>query len=693
MELQEYREEFLQDVKADAYASGEGSTAAFVSSMADKLVDAEVLPDFQPAFYDQIGKDRKRLRVDGYIRDEIDNTMNLIIADYEGEFDDPRTFGKSALNLCCTRVKYFVEEALSGSLSVDISTPASDLQEELKAYRKDIRKYRILVFTDAVRSSTLKEIDDFEIDGVKTEVQIWDIDRLFQICASDLGRQKVEIDFTQYSPKGLPCIKASSSTNDEYISYLCVIPGEVLADIYDEYGSALLEGNVRSFLSTKVAVNKSIRRTILEAPDKFFALNNGVSAAVHECTISTENGLSFLTSASDFQIINGGQTTASLSNTRYKDKADLSKIYVQMKLTKIGEMDEEKAGELLSEISRSSNSQNKVSEADFFARHPFHVEMEKISRRLFAPSTEGKQYNAHWFYERARGQYLQEQMRMTPGQKKKFQMQNPKNMVVSKTDLAKARNSWAEKPYIVSKGAQYSFREYANEVDAAWTADSNQFNEKYFTDSIAILIIFKTLEKMVSVQPWYQGSYRANIVTYSLALFHRLLSRHYPSFQLDLQIIWNKQSVPDSVEAVLLPVTKAVYDAITSDDRPVENVTQWCKKNNCWESVKEIDIDLPDNIKSVLIGNDSNRKAEKAAKKDQKLISGIEAQKKVLMYSGEQWAEISKFAVSRGLVGPSDVKALNMAVHIPAKLPNAVECKKLLTILDKVKGEGYKIDT
>lgn len=198
---------------------------------------------------------------------------------------------------------------------------------------------------------------------------------------------------------------------------------------------------------------------------------------------------------------------------------------------------------------------------------------------------------------------------------------------------------------------------------------------------------------MVSVQPWYQGSYRANIVTYSLALFHRLLSRHYPSFQLDLQIIWNKQSVPDSVEAALLPVTKAVYDAITSDDRPVENVTQWCKKNNCWESVKEIDIDLPDNIKSVLIGNDSNRKAEKAAKKDQKLISGIEAQKKVLMYSGEQWAEISKFAVSRGLVGPSDVKALNMAVHIPAKLPNAAECKKLLAILDKVKGEGYKIDT
>ena len=282
---------------------------------------------------------------------------------------------------------------------------------------------------------------------------------------------------------------------------------------------------------------------------------------------------------------------------------------------------------------------------------------------------------------------------MTPGQKKKFQMQNPKNMVVSKTDLAKARNSWAEKPYIVSKGAQYSFREYANEVDAAWTADSNQFNEKYFTDSIAILIIFKTVEKMVSAQPWYQGSYRANIVTYSLALFHRLLSRHYPSFQLDLQIIWNKQSVPHAVEVALLPVTKAVYDALTSNDRLVENVTQWCKNIRCWDSIKAINIDLPDDIRNVLIENDRNKKAERAAKKDQKFILGVEAQEKVLMYSGQQWAEISKFAVSRRLVGPSDIKALNTASHIPGKLPNSVECNRLLAILDKVKGEGYKIDS
>lgn len=689
MDLQEFREDFLQNVKAEAFASGDGSTAAFVNSMANYLVDTEFLPDFQPAFYDQIGKSRKRLRVDGYIRDEIDNTMNLIIADFKSEFDDPRTFGKTDLNVCESRVKNFVESAVRGDLIVDISTPASDLQDELQSYHDSIRKYRILIFTDAIKSRQLNELDEIEIDGTKTECQIWDIDRLFQICGSDIGRQTVEINFRDYTENGLPCIEASSSNNNEYLSYLCVIPGEVLANIYDKYGSALLEGNVRSFLSTKVAVNKNIRRSILENPDKFFALNNGISATTHECTVENINGTSYITSTEDFQIINGGQTTASLSNARYKDKADLSNIFVQMKLTKIGEMNDEKTDTLLNEISRASNSQNKVSDADFFARHPFHVEMEKISRRLFAPSVDGKQYNAHWFYERARGQFLQEQMRMTPAQKKKFLMQNPKNMVVSKTDFAKARNSWQEKPYVVSKGAQYSFKEYANEIDGAWSTNSLQFNEKYFTDSISLLILFRQVERIVSKQPWYQGSYRANIVTYSIALFHKLIQDQFRGKELDLQIIWNRQEVPDTIIAALIPITEAVYDTLTGE-RPVENVTQWSKQQGCWDKIKRITIFLPDSLKSVLIDEDEAKKKKKEAKGDQKIVAGLEAQKEVISITGEQWKEISIFAVGKKLIGPSDVKVLQVAVQIPNKIPNPTECKKLLKILDKVRGEGYK---
>ena len=212
-----------------------------------------------------------------------------------------------------------------------------------------------------------------------------------------MGRQDIEIDFKAYTGgKGIPCIEASSANTDDYKSYLCIIPGSTLADIYDYYGSQLLEGNVRSFLSTKVAVNKKIRETILRIPQNFFAYNNGVSATAMDLQIeSTEDGR-VITYARDFQIINGGQTTASLSNARYKDGADLSQIYVQMKLTEV-DSDADKASELIRNISRSSNSQNKVSDADFFATHPFHIRMEQISRRVLLLRQAGRNTKQNGF--------------------------------------------------------------------------------------------------------------------------------------------------------------------------------------------------------------------------------------------------------------------------------------------------------
>ena len=691
MELRDFREDFIENIKVDAYSSGEGSQAAFVSAMADCLVDAEVLPDFNPAYYDQIGRRNRRLRVDGYVLDEVDFTMNLIIADYLGEKSDPRKFGKADLTQAVNRVMHFVEACLDDTLEVDISTPPSDLRDDIQHYRTDIRNYRILIFTDAERRSTLKAIEAFDIDGKHTECQIWDIDRVFRVCGSNSGRQEIEIDFTQYTAKGIPCLRASDAISKEYEGFLCIIPGVVLANIYDRYGSALLEGNVRSFLSTKVAVNKKIRGTILNNPERFFAYNNGVSATALELTFDATGN--FITGAKDFQIINGGQTTASLSNARFKDKAPLDNIYVQMKLTKIGAMDEESATDLIRNISRSSNSQNKVSDADFFSTHPFHVEMEKFSQRIFAPAVEGQQYETHWFYERARGQYLQAQMRMTKGEQKRFKMQNPKSQVITKTDLAKVRNSWAKMPQLVSKGAQTNFVKYAESIDSAWTDNSAQFNEKYFTDSVALLIIFKRLEKIIPEQPWYQSGYRANIVTYSMAVLHLLIERQFPGRELDLQIIWNRQSVPEVIENALIPITYEVYRVITDPNRPTENVTQWCKREACWQHAQQIDITLPKEMVNVMLDHESAMAVKRAARKNQRIENGMEAQKKVLSYNKEYWAALAAFAVERHLVAPSDIAALKIAVQIPDKLPNAVQAKKLLALIKKATEDGFKYIT
>lgn len=691
MDSQEFKKDFLESAKAAASVTGEGSCASFVENMAQYLIDTEVIPEFYPSFY-KGQKGSHKYRVDGYVLDEFDYTMNLIVADYVG-IEEDRTLTNTSAKTMFKQLRYFIDIATNTDLykEIEISTPCSDLVDMLRSTRDKVRKYRLFIFTDADMSSAIKTIDIEDCNGIPVEGQIWDIERLFRVCCSEQGRQVIEIDFTEYCESGIPCLEASSAVTDQYSSYLGVIPGKVLADIYDKYGSKLLEGNVRSFLSTKVAVNKKIRATILNSPEMFFAFNNGISATAMDVQIESTNQGKFIKFARDFQIINGGQTTASISNARYKDKALLDNIYVQMKLTAIDETTQEETDELIRNISRSSNSQNKVSDADFFASHPFHRRMEQISRHMFAPASSGAQYETKWFYERARGQYLQEQMRLTPAKKKQFELQHPKNKVIKKTDLAKVQNTWRGNPQTVSKGAQTNFKSFAEWINDEWEKNDTQFNERYFQATAALLLMFQLLEKQIPKQGWYEGGYRANVIYYTVALFHKLLKEQFQEMDLDLIYIWNKQEVPEIVANILIDISEKVFYKITDPNRRVINVTQWCKRNECWDAVKNMNYSLPRDIENYLMTLDEVKTAEKFAKKEQRITNDINAQVEVVKYSADDWKKISEFAVNNHLVSTADVAALSIACKIPSKIPNSVQSKKLLDLLERAIQEGFKI--
>lgn len=696
MDAQEFRKDFLEDIKADALATGEGSCASFVSSFARYLQEAEYLLDFTSSYFEGIGKQNRKLRVDGYTYDEFDKTMSLIVADYDVS-DDDRVLAKTQARQLQNRLIYFIDDALNTQLyrNIEMSRSCSDLVDLLREKRKEIRKYQLLIFTTANISTTIKILESDAIDGIPSECQIWNIERLFQLCGSDSGRHIIEINFKEYADKGIPCLEASSVALDDFKSYLCIIPGTALADLYDKYGSALLEGNVRSFLSTKVAVNKKIRTTILQQPERFFAYNNGISATAMEVQFEhTEQGL-FLVSARDFQIINGGQTTASLSSARYnyKDKANLSAIFVQMKLTVINRtLEDDDATTLIQNISRSSNSQNKVSDADFFSTHPFHVQMERCSQRLGARGTGGLQFETKWFYERARGQYLQKQMRMTASEKKKFLLQNPKNQLITKTDLAKVRNTWEGFPHIVSKGAQTNFMEFAQKISDAWEKDEGLlFGDKYFQESVALCLIFRYTETMIPHQPWYQQGYRANIVTYTMAIFHRLIQAQFPKRDLDLMGIWARQIVPDAVQNILVELSEYVYERLTDPKRGVENVTQWCKREGCWDSVQDIEFKLPSEIEGCLVGQDAMRTVVKAAKVNRRIEMDADTMTKVVEIAPNQWRSVMDFAVDRRMITPEELTALRIACQLPTKVPTPAQSKKLIQLLERLYEEGFKL--
>lgn len=692
MNEEEFKKDFLEEINAARVASGLGITAEFVQKMADYLVQIDVLFDFNSVFFSETGHNNRKLRVDGYYYDSVSKEMNLVIAvlEQESNFRLVKTTAEQAFN----KLLYFIDEVNEYNLvdSLEMSLPIYDLVEELYRNKENIKKYRFYIFTNGELSRTIEKLDQCNIDGIPVERNIWNIDRLYRNLNSGSGKVEIELDFTKYLKDGIPCLETGFTGSESYQSYLCVIPGNVLADIYDGYGNELLERNVRSFLSARGSVNKKIRETILKEPSMFFAYNNGIAATAIDLKIDHEGDKSYIVGAKDFQIINGGQTTASLSNTRFKDKSQLENIFVQMKLTQIGRMELDDSTELIRNISKSSNSQNKINEADFFATHPFHIRIEQISHRTFAPAINGAQYETKWYYERARGQFVQEQMKLSSAKKKQFLLTQPKNQVITKTDLAKFWNSWLEKPHIVSKGAQTNFLQFAVDIDKAWEKNDEQFNNRYFKKSVSLAILFKSLERIVPNQPWYAQGYRANTVSYTIALLHHLIRSQYPEEELDFDLIWSKQALPWYLEEILALMAKNVYEVLTSENRENANVTQWCKKEACWNEVKKIQFQLPHEIQRCLIPITEIKETEKEAVQFQKVSSEVEMQQKVLAYSSDQWRKVYSFLESKKLAHNGELRDLRIATKIPNLIPTSKQSKSILLLLDRAFSEGFKFN-
>ena len=692
MDLSAYRKDYLENVKAIAAAENEGTVGCFVKKVLEDLESLNIIPDFETCF--AVGKNgRRSYRVDGYAFDDYDCSMSIFMADYSGD-EDITTLTKTEASVLFDRMYAFLDGCLNGSLryDIEISTPAYDMVEQIIALSNATRKYRLFILTDKLMSERIASFSSNAINNTPIEYNVWDIGRLGRVLYSGDGHEPVEIDFSHFNCIGLPCLEASDAQVDDISCYLCVIPGSILADLYDTYGSRLLEGNVRSFLSTKVKVNKNIRKTIIEADGEnkrmFFAYNNGVSATATSVTIEPKKQGLYVTAINNLQIVNGGQTTASLSMTRFKDKADLSGIYVQMKLTVIP--DHDKAQVLIPKISRGSNSQNSVNEADFFSNHEFNIRMQQFSRRIFAPAVNGLQYETHWFFERSRGQYEQEQARMTPGEKKKYQMQNPKEQKFTQTELAKYRNTWKEYPYLASMGAQKNFAKFAGFIVDSWDKDDSQYNEMYFRDTVSIAILFKHIDKMIPKQPWYEKGYKANIVIYTLSYMHYLIARQFPGCELNLKYIWTKQRVPESISLEFKNIAKFVFDFITDPSRPITNVTEWCKKEQCWINLKAKNYKLSDGIKPYLLSKEEAKREIADAKKTHVMDTGIQVQADVVNKGQDYWESAIKWGKERKLLSDIEISYLSSATKMNyGRIPSERQCQRIVNIDAKLIDEGF----
>ncbi|SMN17513.1 FIG01232333: hypothetical protein [uncultured Candidatus Thioglobus sp.] len=453
-----------------------------------------------------------------------------------------------------------------------------------------------------------------------------------------------------------------------------------MSRIYDEFGQKLFEQNVRTFLQFRGSVNKGLRNTIEGAPTMFFAYNNGITATA--TSVETEDGR--IKKIHNLQIVNGGQTTSAIYAAVKNFKQDVSRVSVQMKLSVV--KDSEKQDDFVSKVSEYANTQNKINKSDFFSNSPFHKEFKNHSTRVYAPTADGSQLRTHWFYERVRGEYLNKQAYLTSAEKIKFQLENPKSQLLDKTFLAKSENTWLQKPNVVSKGAQFSFTKFAEEITEQLEKDSLAITEKYFKDAICRVILFKNVEKMVSKSNWYDGGFRAQTVTYSIAYLSHYVSQKKKF--LDFNKIWEVQSLPQVLMSALEIITKDVYQAITNPPEGYANISQYCKKDFCWDMlIKKMDIDIF--LEGMLINKEDEQYIKKTAKQEKKLDSGIEIQAFVITLDRRKWLKLLEYYKKEDDISPMQLDILDKYCSGRLLPPSEKQSKVLYEIHNGAIDEGF----
>ncbi len=583
-ELEQYLQELYHEINSLVYTDEDGDSKEnkFTEYVMELLAEAGETDSIRLCHYVRENKlENVQFKINGYAIDEGFETLDIFITHYQDTNQIYRVT-KSDFDKLVKWPSGFLNAAFKGYLEdIEPSTEAYGLASLIRDSSKDIIRVNVFILSngniphDPPINFSLKGLEDLIFN-----FHVWDAERLHRLSQSKNKREPIEIDFIATLGQVIPCLSMPSG-NDLYECYLAIVPGSVLATLYKNYGTRLLESNVRAFLQQTGKINQGIRDTIRKEPYMFLPYNNGLATTAQEVkTKMLEGGQLVITGVKDFQIVNGGQTTASLFHTERKFKADLSQVFVQMKLTVI--KDEDRKNETVPYISRYANSQNKVSELDLTSNNPFLQKLEELSRTTYAIDPEDSNKQTIWFLERVKGQYREAlNKEPTRGKQEAFKLKYPRNQVIVKSEIAKYMNTWHQQPFQVAKGAQKNYNQFLKEVE-------KEFKKKkpgrfYWQDIVANAILFQTTDKLFgrkNQDPIGDTNIKSQTVSYTLSYLHFLTDN-----RLNLAMIWDRQFVPEDLQGEMKKGLKFVYDFLNSLD--VALISEAAKTEKTWISLTE----------------------------------------------------------------------------------------------------------
>jgi hypothetical protein len=640
-------EEFLANLRARVYdqciEEGESPTdgiaigfreEAFTQVVVRQLEDLGQIEGGEICYFERrLGRGFGKLNA--WYVDEENGQVDLFTTIYRG-LEAPGSVTVTELKDSIQRAARIYSEAHGGiHKQMEPASPAYDMMQRLNEVWPTIRQLRVIVIADGLAADI--GTADFSSSRLSVRVEVWDLQRLFRLSASGLPYEATRIDIQGRLGEPLRCLEMPESGAD-YRSYLAIIPGHLLHSLYQTYGPRLLELNVRSFLQARGKVNRGIRDTLQNEPARFLAYNNGISVTAEEVELTRlDDGSLGISHIVGLQIVNGGQTVASVHRAKERDRIDLSDVFVQAKLTLVKP---EQIETLVPLISRFANTQNTVNEADFSANHPFHVRLQQLAETTWCPGEQSR-----WFYERARGQYEVAKATNgdTPARLKRFNAAVPSTQRFDKVDVARFVNSWDLLPHMVSRGGQKNFVHMMGQL-AKSHRDGWEPDAEFYRRLVAKAIIYKRAAK-VGRQHKFSG-YTANAVAYTVALLsYRTAGR------LDLDEIWNAQDVSPALAETLRQWMPEVHAAII-DSAGARNVTEWAKKEECWRHIQVLPVSMPREVEKELadgqplptVGDPAGKRGLDLTADDRENIA------RVMQVTPEQWIRIAGWGAQTGML-------------------------------------------
>lgn len=613
--LKDFARDFMDLVKEEAVENGTSVEQQFTENVLDYIKEegAAVSPEL---FY-CVNKECSRpteadyYKINAFDYSESAGILDLFITVYI-ESEGLTEIKKNRIDQAHNALAHFLSKCVKDDKmyqqyineDTEVAEIVGTIKEEFK--NKNISLIRFFVITNGQLKTDYNSSSEIKVGDVDYdfEFNIWDICaiRNSEVAAQHDGA--IDIDFESEYAHSIECLELGE--NGGVKSYLAIMPAEILARVYKKYKTRLLNQNVRNYLGGTIKVNKGMAKTLRDDPAMFFAYNNGISSTALKVGLRRdEGGKVYITNVTNWQIVNGGQTTNTIYSM-FSRNIDMQNAYVTLKISEINFEDEKKKEEAISHIARFANSQTQIKESDLAANIGYMLKLDEISKSEWTPVNSVRR-NTQWFFERMRGQYDNAKGEPRTKKAKDFVAQHPKKQRFTKTDIAKWEMAWAGRPDIASKGGEQSFDFFHKK---SLKTDSIIVDRNYFHQLIAKAIIYQSISEICK-QNGIKG-YINIICNYVLATL-AWKSRE----SLDLDYIWNHQEIHPAMRVAIEQEADIVNKYILKLGQEGVNPSVKAKNEPFWKDITLRMVGLPELDKVLLSSNEDELTAENQAKIEQ----------------------------------------------------------------------------